>query len=409
MLTTFQSPFGRYCFQRLPFGLSVSQDIFQLKMDQILEQVDGTVSIADDIAVYAKDDKEHDKVLHNLLRVAKENGLVFNSGKCKIKTDSITFFGMKYDASGVHPDPEKVADLHNMATPTSKKELQMFLGFVQSLAPFIPNLAEKSSVLRDLLKEDVPFIWESHHQASVDKIKQAISEESTLRYFDTAKTPTLQTDASIKGLGASLIQDDHPIAYASKALSDAETRYACIERELLAVVFGVQRFHTYLYGRPFKVITDHKPLVMILNKPLTSAPPRLQRMLLKLQGYNFTIEHQPGSSMALADTLSRLPSTNNQEIDLDIRVSMVRFSTDRLNKIRRATTDNATLRQLTSMIVKGWPDTLQEVPPAIRCYWSFRDELSTEDGLILKGQRLLIPNSLHEDILEQLHYGHQGI
>ena len=160
----------------------------------------------------------------------------------------------------------------------------------------------------------------------MDKIKQAISEESTLRYFDTAKTPTLQTDASIKGLGASLIQDDHPIAYASKALSDAETRYACIERELLAVVFGVQRFHTYLYGRPFKVITDHKPLVMILNKPLTSAPPRLQRMLLKLQGYNFTIEHQPGSSMALDGTLSKLPSTNNQkEIDLDIRVSMVRF------------------------------------------------------------------------------------
>ena len=231
----------------------------------------------------------------------------------------------------------------------------------------------------------------------------------TLRYFDTAKTPTLQTDASIKGLGASLIQDDHPIAYASKALSDAETRYACIERELLAVVFGVQRFHTYLYGRPFKVITDHKPLVMILNKPLTSAPPRLQRTLLKLQGYNFTIEHQPGSSMTLADTLSRLPSTNIQEIDLDIRVSMVRFSTDRLNKIRRATTDNATLHQLTSMIVKGWPDTLQEVPPAIRCCWSFRDELSIEDGLILKGQRLLIPNSVREDILEQLHYGHQGI
>ena len=174
LLTTFQSPFGRYCFQRLPFGLSVSQDIFQLKMDQILEQVDGTVGIADDVAVYAKDDKEHDKVLHNLLRVAKENGLVFNSGKCKIKTDSITFFGMKYDASGVHPDPEKVADLHNMATSTSKKELQVFLGFFQFLAPFISNLAEKSAVLCDLLKEDVPVIWESHHQASMDKIKQAI-------------------------------------------------------------------------------------------------------------------------------------------------------------------------------------------------------------------------------------------
>ena len=123
------------------------------------------------------------------------------------QTDSITFFGIKYDASGVHPDPEKVADLHNMATPTVKKELQKFLGFIPFLAPFIPNLSEKSSVLRDLLKEDVPFMWETHHQASMDKIKAAVPEESTLRYFDTAKLPTLQTDASIKGLGASLIQD----------------------------------------------------------------------------------------------------------------------------------------------------------------------------------------------------------
>jgi len=116
-------------------------------------------------------------------------------------------------------------------------------------------------VLCDLLKEDVPFMWESHHQASMDKIKQAISEESTLRYVDTAKLPTLQTDASIKGLmlDASLTQDGQPIAYASKALSNTETRYACIERELLAVVFGVQRFHTYLFGRPLRssLTTNH--------------------------------------------------------------------------------------------------------------------------------------------------------
>jgi len=148
---------------------------------------------------------------------------------------------------------------------------------------------------------------------------------------------------------------------------------------------------------------------MILNKPLTSTTPRLQRMLLKLQGYNFTIEHQPGSTMTLADTLSWFPSPRNQrEIDLDIRVSLVRFSTGRINKIRTATADNATLCQLTSMIVKGWPDTIQEVPPAIRSYWSFRNELSIEDGLILKAKRVVIPESLRKDILEDIHYSHQG-
>ena len=156
----------------------MSQDIFQLKMDQILEQVDETVGIADDVTVYAKDNKEHDKVLHNLLRVARDNSLVFSSSECKIQTDSITFFGMKYDASGERPTQEKVADLHTIAIPTSKKEQQEFLGFVQFLAPSMLNLAEKSSVLHDRLKEDVSFLWGSHHQASIDKIKQAISEES---------------------------------------------------------------------------------------------------------------------------------------------------------------------------------------------------------------------------------------
>ena len=110
-------------------------------MDQIIDQVDGTVGIADDIAVYAKTDEEHDQVLHNLLKVAGKNGLIFNSDKCHIKTDSITFFGMLYDANGVHPDSEKIGDLQKMPAPTSKQELQTFLGFVQFLSPFIPNLA----------------------------------------------------------------------------------------------------------------------------------------------------------------------------------------------------------------------------------------------------------------------------
>jgi len=410
LLTTFQSPFGRYCFTRLPFGLSVSQDVFQLKMDQILEQVDGAIGIADDVAVYAKSEEEHDKALQQLMETAAKNGLVFNSDKCHIKSDSITFFGMTYDARGVHPDPEKVNDLQKMPTPTSKTELQTFLGFIQFLAPFIPNLSEKSATLRNLLKKDVPFIWDSNHQACLDKLKAAITEKSTLRYFDTSKTPTLQVDASIKGLGASLLQDDEPIAYASKSLSDAETRYACIERELLAIVFGVQRFHTYLYGRRFRVITDHKPLVMILDKPLTKAPPRLQRMMLKLQGYNLELEYRPGKELSLPDTLSRLPNKdNNQTIDLDVRVNLVRFSDDCLARIHQETKDDPALSKLTSVITQGWPQTIKELPTILRPFWAYRDELSVEDGIILKGERVVIPSSMKAEILNQLHIAHQGI
>ena len=130
LLTTLQSPYGRYCFQRLPFGLSVSKDIFQMKMDQILEQVNGSIGIADDVVVYAKSEEEHDKILHRLMQIAAENGLVFNSKKCKIKSKSISFFGMIYSENGVSPDPEKLKDLQNIPYPTCKKELQEFLGLI---------------------------------------------------------------------------------------------------------------------------------------------------------------------------------------------------------------------------------------------------------------------------------------
>ena len=410
LLTTFQSPFGRYCFQRLPFGLSVSQDIFQLKMDQILDQVEGVIAIADDIAVYAENEQEHEKILHNLMAVAEKNGLVFNSSKCIIKTNKIKFFGTIYSDKGVHPDPNKVADLRKMPKPNNKKELQEFLGFVTYLSPFIPNLSSKSSCLRDLLKNESLFLWEPHHQRCFDMLKNEITDESTLQYFDTVVTPIIQTDASLRGLGAVLIQNEGPVAYASKSLSDVEKRYACIERELLAIVFGVQRFHTYLYGRYFRIVTDHKPLVMITQKPVVNAPPRLQRMLLKLQGYNFSIEYKPGKELMLADTLSRLPSLENQEtINLDVRVDLVKFQPERLESIRSSTRQDPVLNQLVNVIINGWPDTIKDVPTHIRSYWSFRDELSVEDGIILKGNRVVIPSNLHVCILSQLHYGHQGI
>ena len=410
LLTTFNSPFGRYCFVRLPFGLSVSQDIFQLKMDQILDQVDGALGIADDVAVYAKNEEEHDRILHKLMQVAEENGLVFNSKKCLIKQKQINFFGTIYADNGIHPDPKKVDDLRNMPTPRNKKELQEFLGFITYMAPFIPNLSSQSACLRDLLKNDVSFIWEPHHELCFEALKNCITADSTLQYYDTSVMPVLQVDASLRGLGASLLQNGRPVAFASKSLSDIETRYACIERELLAIVFGVQRFHTYLYGRSFKVVTDHKPLVMILQKPLVNAPPRLQRMLLKLQGYNFKLEYQPGKELVVADTLSRLPNSSEHEtIDLDVRVDHVRFQTDRLNSIRECTQNDPILNQLSETIVAGWPSEMKELPSCLRDYWPYRDELSVVDGIIMKGNRVLIPSELQKNILQQLHYGHQGV
>ena len=413
-LTTFQTPFGRYAFRRLPFGLSVSQDIFQLEMDRVLEGCEGAVCIADDIVICGRTIEEHDRNLLNFMQVAAQRGLTLNSSKCHIKQTSINFFGNQYSKDGLKPDPQKVADLRAMPTPSNKSELQHFLGFLTYLSPFIKDFSSKTSMLRDLLKKDADFIWEPHHQAAMEKLKQEVTETSVLQFYDTASPVYLQCDASLQGLGAALLQHDQegrlrPVAYASKALSPAEKHYSCIERELLAIVFGVERFHTYVYGRTFHVITDHKPLLMIMDKPLTVAPPRLQRMLIRLQGYNFQITHRPGRDNLLADSLSRLPSVHNsQAVDLDLRVDLVQFSPRKIDQLQQATRQDKILNALMELIVTGWPSTVKELPPDLRQYWSYRDELTINDGIILKGNRVLIPKQMQPEILQKLHTSHLG-
>ena len=249
LLTTFHTPFGRYRYLRMPFGLVMSQDVFQQKMDQILDRCTGIVGVADDIAVFGSTTEEHDTNLHNLMKVAAQHGLVFNSEKCVVKQSTITFFGMVYDANGAHPDPGKVDDINNLTPPNNKTQLQEFLGLANYMAPFTPKLSDLTAPLRDLLKKDAEFVWTGAHTKAFANIKAAICKETTLAFFDPNKDTVIRVDASLRGIGAVLLQDNKPISFASKSLTDVEQRYANIERELLAVVYGCERFHTYIYGK----------------------------------------------------------------------------------------------------------------------------------------------------------------
>jgi len=414
-LTTFRTPFGRYCFRRLPFGLNVSQDIFQQHMDQILEKVSGADGIADDVVVHGATEEEHDENLIHLMNTAKEEGLVFNSDKCIIKAEGIDFFGSLYTKDGVRPDLRKVEDIKQMPTPQDKEDLQRFLGMMTYLSPYIPKYSDKAAILRDLTKSDVPFVWHEDHQRAFEILKDSINPESALQYFDPNKPTALEVDASMKGLGACLSQDGKPIAFASKSLTNAEKNYSNIERETLAMVFGITRFHTYLFGKHFTVVTDHKPLVMIHSKPLTSAPPRLQRLLIKIQGYDFDIIYQEGKKMVLSDTLSRLPNPQkNEEIPLDlhvdcVRIELIHHGADKHEELRTNTLADPVLVKLSTIIHTGWPAHLKDLPEELRPYWSFRDQLGIMDGIIFKGRQVIIPPSLREDILKQLHEGHLGI
>ena len=276
---------GRYRFKRMPFGAKMSQDVFQMKMDLIMERCPGVISIHDDIVVYSVSDEDHDANLINLLNVAQIEGLVLNSKKLELKRPRVSFFGAEYSADGIHPCPKKIQGITEMTPPTDKKQLASFIGMVTYMGNFVPHLSHHTEPLRAMLKQDAVFTWDEMANASFQKIKDLIAKSTTkpLRFYDQRKPVTVQADASQRGLGVCLLQDGQPIAYASKSLTDTETRYANIERELLAIVFASQRFNTYVLGRPFTVESNHKPLEMIHQKSLASAPPTLQRMLLQLQ------------------------------------------------------------------------------------------------------------------------------
>ena len=266
-------------------------------------------------------------------------------------------------------------------------------------------------------KQDTQFIWEHEQEAAFEVIKTRLSTAPVLAFFDVQKKVTVNCDASQSGLGAVLLQEGQPIAYVSRALTSTETRYVQIEKELLAVVFALERFHQYTYGKTVDVESDHKPLEAITQKALCHAPPRLQRMLLRLQKYNFILRYKPGKDLNIADTLSRayIPDCGSDQMEeeltcaINLVINNIPATDKRMQEIRDGTKNDKSLRILKRMILNGWPDIQSQIPQEVRPYWNFRDELSEADEVLLKGERLIIPSCLQQDILQRIHMGHMGI
>ena len=391
LLTTFNSPFARYCFLQLSFGLVCSQDIFQKKMDQILEECQGCIRIADNITVHGHTEAEHDAHLWDLMHIACKYDLVFNPQKTHVKAQAVNFFGCLYDANGVHPDPGKVNAVHTLPAPTNVTELQEFLGLVPYLSPFIPGLSTLTAPLWELLKKDTDFIWKCTYNTTFEQIKEAVISDTTLRYFNPSLPVTIQVNASQVGLGAALLQNGKPIAFASKALTETKCWYANIEREMLAAVLGAERFHTYIYGWSFMIESDHKLLESISRKNLADTPAWLQCMMLCLQGYDFTIHYLPGKEMVIPDTLSQLSPWPGPDLPLDIAIHHACIMPDHKEAFQQAFINDPEMWGLANLIITGWPKDIKEVPHLLHLYWQHRETLTIEDGLVLQGETLIIP------------------
>ena len=240
-LTVFRTTtHGRLRYKRMPFGMKMSQDVFQIQMDRILEQCPGVIGIHDDVIIYGYTREDHVSNLINFLNVCQMEGLCLSSKKLELHRDKVSFFGAIYSREGVHPDPKKIQGIEEMTAPETKQQLQSFDDMVTYMGNFIPHLSHHTEPLRQLLKKDVTFYWDDQLTQSFQEIKHLLKKQTSklLGYYDQRKEVIVQADASLRGLGTCLIQDGKPIAFASKSLTGAESRYANIKRELLAVVFA---------------------------------------------------------------------------------------------------------------------------------------------------------------------------
>ena len=420
LLTTFSTPYGRYRWLRLPFGLSVSPEIFQKRLNQAIEGLEGVLNIADDILIYGVGETEaiasadHDRKLRALLERCQNRGMVLNQDKLKLRVKRVKFMGHVLTANGLEPDPDKVKAIKEMPRPQNVEDAQRLNGFVNYLAKFLPHLAEAMEPIRRLTRKDIRWQWAEEQERAFKKVKAMIVESPVLSYYNPVLPLDVQCDASQKGLGAALLQQGKPIAYISRALTSTEQRYAQMEKEMLAIVFALERFHQYTFGRPVHVYSDHKPLEAILRKPLSQAPRRLQGMMMRLQKYDVQVSYERGKNMLLADLLSRAYLTTaedpeHQEFENVNMASLLPISKSQLGEIRAETHRDDTLQALKMVILRGWPEDKKCLPPQVLPYFSMRDEFTVENGLIFRGERVVIPSSLRPVTKRKLHSSHMGV
>ncbi|XP_062399854.1 uncharacterized protein K02A2.6-like [Sardina pilchardus] len=423
--TTFITPFGRYHFNRLPFGISSAPEHFQNRMtSEVTAGLDGVVCHVDDILIWGATMEQHDARVHAVLERAEKAGVTLNMSKCEFGRQEVKFLGHIISADGVKPDPEKTKAVQDMREPTNISELRSFLGMVNQLGKFIPNLSEKDKPLRELLSKKNMWCWGHDQQRAFCSLKLELTSAPVLQLYDPSSPLKISADASSYGLGAVLLQKKAemwlPVAYASRSLTDTEQRYAQLEKEALALTWACERFSDFILGLHFELETDHKPLVSLLGgQALDALPPRIQRFRMRLMRYSYSIFHTPGKSLTSADTLSRAPlknavtrSDNDLMEDTNIYVESLLENlptSDRyLTQLREQLQDDSVCAQVMRYCVDGWPDRNQLQGP-VKHYWHERAALSIHNGLLLRGSRLVIPADMRNDVLDRVHEGHQGV
>ncbi|XP_055527166.1 uncharacterized protein K02A2.6-like [Wyeomyia smithii] len=383
-------------------------------MEQILSGCDGCVVFIDDVLVFGADQAEHDLRLKMVRQRFQEWNVVLNEGKCVYGVPEMKFLGHVLSAECIKPDTDKLEAIRCFREPKSGEELRSFIGLVNYLGKFIPDLATITFPLRQLTNKKQPFIWGREQQEAFVKLKDYMIRPTTLGYFDVNDRAQLVADASSVGLGAVLMQMNKQgariIAYASKSLSDVEQRYAQIEKEALALVWAIERFHFYLYGRSFELITDHKPLEAIF-KPKSKPCARIERWVVRLQAYKAKVIYRPGKTN-IADPLSRLAIKDNisgKTFD-ECAESYVHWVTSNAMPVALKITEIEQASDLDKSIQSVKVGLEQDVwSEDASSFRVFATELCFANKILLRGTRIVIPEAFKLRVLDLAHEGHPGI
>lgn len=382
-------------------------------MEQILAGCEACLNYIDDIIIYGETREQLKDRTQKVLNRLKEYNVKLNEEKCIYEATELTFLGHKLSANGITALPNKVDDIRNFRQPSNAEETRSFLGLVNFVGKFIPDLATITEPLRRLTKKDEAFFWQTEQQNAFDKIKENLSSEQALGYYNVHDRTQLYADASPVGLGAVLIQfnngEPRVISYASKSLSDTEKRYCQTEKEALALVWAVERFHFYLFGRSFELVTDHKALEVIFSSKSKPCA-RIERWVLRLQSYKFKVVYKPGKNN-IADPLSRLVITQNRAVCFDTGTEVyvnhiaaiatpVAIKFGEINELSQ--NDDEILAVKNGLTNNRWNEMAKP-------FKLFETELCFAGDVLLRGNRIVIPEKLRARTIELAHEGHPGI
>lgn len=416
-ITNFVTHCGSYRYKRLNCGVNAASEIFQNAIRQVTQNMNGVLNISDDILIFGKSKEEHDEALKAVLKRLNDNNLTINLNKCLFSQNKIKFFGHIFTSEGIYPDPDKIQSIINLSPPSNIHELRSFLGMLNYVGRFIPNLAHNTDALRKLLQKNKQFVWTEEQQNSFICLKSHLTNITRNTYYDQKRRTHLHVDASPIGLGAVLsqINEDNKIetvAYGSRTLTPVEQKYSQIERETLAATWAIQHFKLYLYGTKFILFTDHKPLVSILKNPRSCPSARIERLLLRIQPYEFIPVHQCGSKNP-SDYLSRHPIQDSINSDYKIE-DYVNFVLNKatpkmisLAEIQTATLQDNTLQILKQATLNNDQDLWKL--PELKPYNKLKEELSIVNDVVLRSNRIIPPTTLQNKLIELAHIGHQGI